>query len=170
MSHLDGSSIRTFSFLANRLCLIFFAACLPGWTSYDGHCYRFISTPHSWVDAENHCLNLNSDLLSIDSDAENELGKSLTEQSLNGCVWIGLRFHKVVAQVNKKLQWSDGTSVNFTKWNAITPTPFRDVIPSSARDGNNHVCVSYAVQSNVWVNESCSKDCSFVCKRKGRSK
>ena len=146
------------------------------WTSYDGHCYRFISLTRSWADAENHCLNLNSDLMSIDSDAENKHGKSLAEQS-NSCVWIGLRFHKVVVQVNKQLQWSDGASVNFTKWNVITPTPFLNVsarnrhdIPSSPSGGNNYMCVSYAVQSTFWVNESCSKGCSFVCKRKGRSK
>lgn len=147
---------------------IFSAACLPGWTSYGGHCYRFINTLNSWVDAENHCLNLNSDLTTIDRDAENTLAQSLAEQS-NGCVWIGLRFHKDVAQMNKQLQWSDGASVNFTKWNVITPRNRRD-IPSSPRDGNNYVCVSYDVQSTFWVNESCSKDCSFVCKRKGRSK
>ena len=163
------------------IACVFFTACLPGWTSYGGHCYRLISTLKSWVDAEARCLNLNSELVSIDSDAENNLGKSLVEES-NGCVWIGLRFHKYEAQINKQLQWSDGSSVNFTKWNVITPTPFNPQVheavpgvhaaysPSSYSDWNNYVCVSYDVHSTFWVNESCAKDCSFVCKRKGRSK
>ena len=103
--------------------------------------------------------------MSIDSDAENKLAKSLAEQS-NGCAWIGLRFHKDVTQM-EQLQWSDGASVNFTKWNVITPKPS---IPSSVGDGNIYVCVFYDVQSTSWVNGTCSKNCSFVCKRKGGSK
>ena len=143
---------------------VFLTACLPGWTSYGAHCYRFISTLNSWVDAENHCLNLNSDLMSVDSDAENTLGKSLVEQSYD-CVWIGLRFHKDVAQMNEELQWSDGGSVNFKRWNVNT-------LASQRRTLNpiNYICVSYDEHSTFWVNESCSKNCSFVCKRKGKSK
>lgn len=152
---------------------VFLTVCLPGWTSYGGHCYQFIGTLNSWVDAENHCLNLNSDLMSVDSDAENKLGKSLAEQSYS-CVWIGLRFHKDVAQMNEQLKWSDGASVNFKKWNVITPAPQpKPAIMARKRRQlfpMNYMCVSYDKHSTFWVNESCSKNCSFVCKRKGRSK
>ena len=168
---LKQNRIYFFSFLL--IACVFFAACIPGWTSYDSHCYRFISTRNSWIDAENHCLNLNSDLMSITSDVENKLAESLAGKS-SGCVWIGLRFHKDVAQMNKQLQWSDGTFLNLTKWNVNPPT-LLPVIASlrkrrSVIDENNYVCVFYDVHSTFWVNESCSKDCSFVCKKKGRSK
>lgn len=119
-------------------------------------------------------MNLNSDLMSIASDAENKLVKSLAEQS-NSCVWIGLRFHKDVAQMNRQLQWSDGAFSNFTKWNVNPPTPPVPGIQAlrerrGVSDENNYVCVFYDAQSTSWVNESCSKNCSFVCKKKGRSK
>ena len=122
--------------------------------------------------------------MSIYSDAENKLAKSLAEQS-NGCVWIGLRFHKDVDQVIKQLQWTGGAYVNFTKWNVIdpasiivansgggsaSPTRKRRDIPPHPSAGNNYVCVSYDEHSTFWQNESCSKDCYFVCKKKGRSK
>ena len=115
--------------------------------------------------------------MSDDSDAENTLGKSLAEQSYD-CVWIGLRFDKDVAEINEQLQWSDGASVNFKKWNVITPSPrsyFGTSMTSAGRKRRtlipmNYMCVSYDEHSSFWVNESCSKNCSFVCKRKGRSK
>jgi len=112
--------------------------------------------------------------MSIANNAENKLVKSLAEQS-NDCVWIGLRFYKDVAQMNRQLQWSDGAFLNFTKWNVNPPTPPVPRIRAlrkirSVSDENNYVCVFYDVYNTSWVNESCSKDCSFVCKKKGRSK
>ena len=118
--------------------------------------------------------------MSIDSDAENKYGKSLAEQGYD-CVWIGLRFHKDVAQMNEQLQWSDGGSVKFKKWAVITPAPQShavhsdtSMIPAARKRRTltpmNYMCVSYDKHSTFWVNESCSKNCSFVCKRKGGSK
>ena len=72
------------------------------------------------------------------------------------CVWIGLHFD--VAQRNNQLYWSDGSSVTFTNWRSN----------GDSSDKNDYVCVSYEKDSSLWVNDSCSSECSFVCKQKGR--
>ncbi len=150
------------------MACIFFTVCLPGWTSYDGHCYRATNNLKPWTDAEAHCLNLNSDLVSIHSDAENELVKSLAEQ-INSCWWIGLRSYQ------NELQWSDGSSVNLNNLmaDAVGTSP-PDVASAVGRkrrqiDENNYMCVTYDIFSTFWAHESCSSECSFVCKRKGWS-
>ncbi|KAL9950407.1 hypothetical protein ACROYT_G042895 [Oculina patagonica] len=140
------------------------SVCLPGWTSYGGHCYRAVNKLKPWTDAEAHCLNLNSDLVSIHSDAENELVKTLAEQ-INSCWWIGLRLHQ------NELQWSDGSSVSFTNLQADAAGSAQQDASNVGRkrrqiDENNYMCVTYEIVSGLWAHESCSNECSFVCKRK----
>lgn len=105
--------------------------------------------------------------MSIHSDAENELVKTLAEQS-NSCVWIGLLFHVSLME----LHWSDGSSVSFTNLIADAAGSSQ---PSNARrrrrqiDPNKYMCVTYDIVSGFWAQESCLNECSFVCNRKGWS-
>ena len=91
--------------------------------------------------------------MSINNEAENQFVKSLAEDS-GHCTWIGLRL-----QTESQLQWNDGYFVNFTKWKGV----------QSNYNSNDSTCVSYDKVGVLWVNKSCSEECLFVCKRKGRS-
>ena len=132
----------------------FFTVCLQGWSNYGGNCYRASDAEESegkieWSEAADKCYNLNSHLVSIYSESENQFVKSLTERGRKTCSWIGLKF-----ETRNQLHWNDGSLVNFTKW----------------KDKKNaHECVAYHKESEVWENKPCSERCSFVCKRKGRS-
>lgn len=110
----------------------------------------------AWTDARDHCFNLNSHLVSINSNAENEFVKSMPEQS-NNLVWIGIFSYDSEASL---LRWTDGSSVSFTSWSAV----------SSPGIGNqdNYFCVSYDTISGLWLNGSCRNEHPFACKRKGR--
>lgn len=136
---------------------VLFTVCLPGWTSHGGHCYRAFKPKKSWADADIHCHNLNSDLMSIHSEDEHQLGKSLFTMDAD-YIWIGLRFLEKDVQMDKN-QWSDGSSVNFTKWKN----------GHSVHINHNHDhCASYDKNSALWVQKSCSNAFPYVCKRKGR--
>ena len=115
-----------------------------------------------WTDADAHCLNLNSHLVSIYNNAENEFVKSLAEHS-NNLVWIGIFSYNLDLS---RLQWTDGSSVNFTNW-------YTDPSPGSKykkrkRRADNSFCVSYDTTSALWLNKSCLNEYPFACKRKGK--
>ncbi|RMX54060.1 hypothetical protein pdam_00013141, partial [Pocillopora damicornis] len=126
------------------------AVCLQGWSSYGGNCYRASEKSEGkieWSEAADKCYNLNSHLVSIYSESENQFVKSLTEREPKTCSWIGLKFKTT----RHLLAWNDGSLVNFTK----------------LKDQENvNKCVAYHEESEVWEKKWCSGKCSFVCKRK----
>ncbi|KAJ7378583.1 hypothetical protein OS493_021882, partial [Desmophyllum pertusum] len=94
----------TLKMASMHLVIVTWNICLPGWTSHGGHCYRAFKPTKSWADADAHCLNLNSDLMSIHSEDENQLGKSLFTMDAD-YIWIGLRVLEKDVQMDKN-QWS----------------------------------------------------------------
>lgn len=130
----------------------YFTVCPDGWRSYGGHCYRAFSQNKSWKDANNYCLNKNSELASIHSPPENQLAASLLNPG-SQCAWIGLRNEGI------NTTWTDGSLVNFTILNVFKGS------------GNpDFKCVAYVEQNKSWTAMSCSFQCTdFLCKRKGKS-
>ena len=127
-----------------------FAACLPGWSSFGGHCYKaFQKQRFTWSAASSNCRNKNSEMVSIWSHNENQFVSSLINSSWN-CSWIGLRFFQ------NELHWLDGSKGNFTKWHN----------PPAQQ---NTSCVAFFESTGLWTNISCSTMCYFICKRRGES-
>ena len=115
-----------------------------------------------WTDADAHCRNLNSHLVSINSNAENEFVKSLAGQS-NNLLWIGVFSYD---SDSSRLHWADGSSVNFTNW--FTYPSVGSTPKGRKRRAYHSFCVSYDTISALWLNKSCLNEYPFACKRKGK--
>ena len=52
--------------------------CPMGWLGYGGHCYRYFTYKENYNDAQNHCISLGADLVSIHSSIENAIVNGLS--------------------------------------------------------------------------------------------
>ncbi|XP_063735537.1 C-type mannose receptor 2 [Eleginops maclovinus] len=101
-----------------------------------------VTEAKSWRDAQNHCRDLSSDLISIHSAEENEAVHDLSE-SQN--VWIGL--------FKDSWKWSDGSMSSFRYWLPSQPNYFQD---------QNCTTVVFKNQGK-WNDLKCGGKRSFVC-------
>ncbi|OCT90311.1 hypothetical protein XELAEV_18018923mg [Xenopus laevis] len=74
--------------------------CESNWRAFDGSCYYIVTTKKNWEDAQATCKAMNSDLVIITSEKEQNFIERITDDSK---FWIGLtRDHNV-------WRWQDGT-------------------------------------------------------------
>ncbi|XP_041664061.1 lactose-binding lectin l-2-like isoform X1 [Cheilinus undulatus] len=126
--------------------------CRPFWYSFNGRCYKYVSTPVTWATAELHCVSQRANLVSIHSLAEQHFVKSLIRNfdPSERPTWIGLSdIHR-----EGRWMWSDGLEVNFMSWLPGQPD----------NDRRKEHCAHMNWGSlKRWNDMSCSKSYSFVC-------
>ncbi|XP_041664062.1 ladderlectin-like isoform X2 [Cheilinus undulatus] len=125
--------------------------CRPFWYSFNGRCYKYISTPVNWLSAELHCVSQRANLVSIHSLAEQNFVRSLIRNfdPSERPAWIGL--HDVHSRGGR---WSDGTAVNFRFWLPGEP---------NNQKGREH-CVHMNWGSlKRWNDIPCGNGYAFVC-------
>ncbi|KAK2860139.1 hypothetical protein Q7C36_004305 [Tachysurus vachellii] len=126
--------------------------CPSGWVSYGRRCYIYVDQHMEWISAENHCLDLGANLVSIHSEDEYQVVKALIRfhDPKENPTWIGLTNCVKL----KKWFWSDGTKLSFTKWNPDEPNNFENI----------ECCVhmNFSVFMN-WNDIPCVKKYPFVC-------
>ncbi|XP_043993984.1 ladderlectin-like [Gambusia affinis] len=127
--------------------------CPPFWFSFNGRCYKYVSTLMTWADAEQYCVTQGANLVSIHSRAEENFVKLLIRNfdHAEGVNWIGLSdIHK-----DGRYFWSDGSRFNFKLWNAKEPN----------NSGGPEPCVHTNVgPSKGWNDSVCTGKYSSVCK------
>ncbi|XP_052251832.1 asialoglycoprotein receptor 2-like [Dreissena polymorpha] len=96
--------IQTYSILVSFLCVCLqsfsigfasppraFTSCPDNWTAFQGSCYYFHYLEQSFTEAQHACLQLNSNLVQIDSFEENQFIKdSLSHHMPSNRWWVGL--------------------------------------------------------------------------------
>ncbi|XP_067467955.1 lactose-binding lectin l-2-like [Thunnus thynnus] len=126
--------------------------CPMFWYSFNGRCYKYVSTRMTWADAELHCVSQKANLVSIHSLEEQKFVKSLIKNfdHAEGFTWIGLSD----TQKEGGWMWSDGSAVNFAFWNSREPS----------NGGGNEDCVhnNYGT-GRKWNDGTCSKTFPSVC-------
>ncbi|XP_072326959.1 C-type lectin lectoxin-Enh6-like [Scyliorhinus torazame] len=124
---------------------------------YFGHCYKFVSDKKTWADAELHCQTLGpgSHLASIHFETQNSfIGKMVTEAQGSAVrTWIGLHdFFK-----EGTFLWTDGSSIDFTKWNLGEPN----------NNLGNEDCAHFGWRNQfVWNDGPCEIEYSSICSYK----
>uniref|UniRef100_A0A915N5I7 C-type lectin domain-containing protein n=1 Tax=Meloidogyne javanica TaxID=6303 RepID=A0A915N5I7_MELJA len=89
------------------------------WHYFDGFCYKLINGKFTWEEALGECKKQNSNLVSIQSEQENDFVGSLStkfDQNFdNFChgFWIGMTRKYIEETDSFKSEWSDGTLVNY---------------------------------------------------------
>ncbi|XP_023268088.1 lactose-binding lectin l-2-like [Seriola lalandi dorsalis] len=126
--------------------------CPMFWFSFNGRCYKYLSTRMSWADAELHCVSEGANLVSIHSLEEEGFVKSLIKNfdPAQGPTWIGLSD----TQKEGSWMWSDGSAVNFELWGAGQPDDYRGM----------EDCVHDSYGNDLkWNDDPCSSATPFVC-------
>ncbi|XP_053199133.1 lactose-binding lectin l-2-like [Scomber japonicus] len=126
--------------------------CPPFWFSFNGRCYKYVSTDKTWSEAELHCVSERANLVSIHSQEEQDFVKFLIKNSdhAEGHTWIGLSDH----HKEGRWMWSDGSAVNFVFWNPREPN----------NQGGHENCVHNNFDTGMkWNDGRCSDVHPSVC-------
>uniref|UniRef100_A0A8B9GSN0 C-type lectin domain-containing protein n=1 Tax=Astyanax mexicanus TaxID=7994 RepID=A0A8B9GSN0_ASTMX len=92
-NNLDWKSISEmehFTVLHSSSCSPY---CPDGWVTYSGRCFKYFNNTFDWISAEDHCLSLDANLVSIHNENEYQLVKALIrdkDPKDKYAVWIGL--------------------------------------------------------------------------------
>ncbi|XP_049592082.1 uncharacterized protein [Syngnathus scovelli] len=120
----------------------------PDWAEFAGFCYKPFEERKTWADADYACKGLGTELVSIQSRAEQEwLKDSLYFETGNR--WTGLND----LAVGGAFMWSDRRNVTFTDWNAGQPNLSR-----------SNDCVAAGYLTGRWMRMSCQTPNLFMCK------
>ncbi|XP_068999106.1 C-type mannose receptor 2-like isoform X1 [Embiotoca jacksoni] len=103
----------------------------------------FVAMTKSWRDAQSHCRDLSSDLVSIHSAEEDTAVQNVSEAQN---VWIGL--------FKDPWKWSDGSNSSFRFWKPSQPNYYesQDCVAAVFRDGRGQ-----------WNDLKCTTERTFIC-------
>jgi len=106
----------------------------------------------TWIEAQNSCRSINSNLTSIHSADENDFVSETGSASGSSFVWIGLNNFN---SADERYEWADGSNLTYTNW--------LDGEPSNS--GNIENCTALNVQARKWNDLSCDRYhfLSYVC-------
>ncbi|XP_075333315.1 ladderlectin-like [Odontesthes bonariensis] len=120
--------------------------------SFNGRCYKHITTRLTWGEAELHCVSEGANLVSIHSLQEHEFVNFMIKNfdPNQDITWIGL------TDVHKEggWMWSDGSKVNFTLWSENQPDNI---------GANEHCVNTNSGRAFRWNDLPCSEAHPFVC-------
>ncbi|KAJ8040402.1 Alpha-N-acetylgalactosamine-specific lectin [Holothuria leucospilota] len=143
------------------------ANCLPEWTEWNGHCYRYTSQfRKNWTEASDDCKKAspqgNGHLITIDSEDENRFACGWWVKMMSPLkgkwqyIWTGLND----IDEEGKFVWSDGSSVKYTNWGGNQP--------DNRFDNSNcaTMTVRRASDPGKWDDARCKGRRSYICEYK----
>ncbi|KHJ96109.1 lectin C-type domain protein [Oesophagostomum dentatum] len=109
-------------------------------------CYKFVTSTQAFYMAEEMCQETNAHLVSIYSSVENAwLSQYAQQQGIKGPFYTGLN-----RLIKTQWSWTDGNSVNYTRWAPGEPNVDAQCAAENATDAN-------------WITVSCSAAYPYVC-------
>ncbi|XP_046374984.2 macrophage mannose receptor 1-like [Haliotis rufescens] len=130
--------------------------CSTGFVRFEDHCYILELDKTSWGSARSRCRIMGADLVSINTQAENDfLLAQIKEyyppdQKTGAYFWMGMRY------AVGKYTWADGTEVGFTDWSRGEP---------NCMDG---VCKAFITTYNyayTWGDGGSDYDFYYICEK-----
>lgn len=131
--------------------------CSPGWTGFNGRCFRYIPRAMTWAKAEKNCRSMGGTLASVrDIDDYHEIQRLITTISHDYAeTWIG----GSDAEQEGHWLWSDGTPFHFTNW-----CPGE---PNNSREWQHCMQMNYGAQK-CWDDDVCYYQKPSVCSKISR--
>ncbi len=143
---LKGFSDKELTFFVVIQYLI--EECPNGWIYMQGSCYKFSSKALNWNAAKSACEALGSNLVVINSQAEQQALTTKIPGSQR--TWIGLHRNP---KDKSRLVWVDGSPVTYTHWYKGEPSSLREECGEMYRK----------VHGWKWNDMSCSATFPYVC-------
>ena len=129
------------------------ARCENGWSIFRNACYKFFNEKKDWNAADKACRQFGARLTSIHSKEEADFVRGLVDQSSFHNTWIGGYWG------GYSFQWIDGSTFNFTYWDANEPKTYRD-------GREIFYCIEIRESSHKWNDKHCWNSLqNFVCKK-----
>jgi len=135
--------------------------CPVNWRNFGDFCYLFNvhgALYKNWLNAEKACMSFNrsTELISINSEAEQEFVLRELKDMRISQVWLGLNDLKVEG----RYEWSDKSPVTYKNWEAKEPATgvVARLSDCTIIDGNT--------QNGTWSTSPCFFRRGYICKRK----
>ena len=129
-----------------------FLECPDGWTYFNGtdSCYKVFTTPLSWTNARNHCLNQDADLASVTNSETNSFLTTLTTEYS----WIG-----GYRSGSDWGQWTDGSNWGYTNWSS---DPIDE--PDNLGGDQDKLLINWGVGVGKWDDNRDTTLKPFICR------
>ena len=125
-----------------------------GWVMFKSYCYKYIAIIKTWQDAKTYCSSLNSKLLTIHSQVENDFAHSLIPEDGKD-IWVGAND----LAVDGVWVWEDGIAWgSYTGWATDSSEP-------NGGSSENCVMMYKSEKPGLWNDASCSALLHNVCKK-----
>uniref|UniRef100_A0A8C2IH83 C-type lectin domain-containing protein n=1 Tax=Cyprinus carpio TaxID=7962 RepID=A0A8C2IH83_CYPCA len=126
--------------------------CSSGYITWYSSCYKLVSEPKPWEEAQQACVKEGGNLASVDMSYDQAFISAAVQQGKTDA-WIGLR--RLAGSDSYK--WSDGWPVFFTHWGPGEPT-----------NHEGEGCVSMHAPSHfiqgTWNDTACAAAKPYICK------
>ncbi|XP_077591129.1 C-type mannose receptor 2 [Stigmatopora nigra] len=126
----------------------------PEWMGFQEAEYKFFDHRTTWEQAQRICSWFHSSLASVHSPQEEKFLAATLNQMVKAegdKWWLGLHTY----DNDGRFRWSDRSVLNYVSWAVGRPRP-----PARERR-----CVHLMAGKGEWVEEKCSSDLPYVCKR-----
>ncbi|RWS20505.1 macrophage mannose receptor 1-like protein, partial [Leptotrombidium deliense] len=118
-------------------------SCPYDWTLYNKQCFFKDTESMDFVNAQKYCKSLNSSLVSIHSENENEFVRNFIKRYRRN-VWLNGKQH---ALKSSNIRWLDGSEFNYANWHAWSYQP--DEIKE------DHLNCVVLTDYGYWLDENC---------------